>query len=52
LSELLTQEAELLVFEIERHRVEGDARLAVLRYHTTLGTLDPSLVANVVRSTP
>lgn len=50
LSDLLTQEAELLRMQMDERSLAYGEQLAMLRYHAAAGTLTPALVKTVVRS--
>lgn len=50
LSDLLTQEAELLRMQMDERSLAYGEQLALLRYHAAAGTLTPALVKTVVRS--
>jgi len=48
LSELLTQETELLVLALDERRMAHAQRTAFLQYHAILGTMNPELVTSLV----
>lgn len=52
LSELLTQETELLQLQVNERQVAYDGRLAILNYHATAGILTIDLAEKIVRNAP
>ncbi len=52
LSELLTQETELLQLQMDERGVVYAGRLAIMNYHATSGTLTADLAETIVRSVP